>query len=153
MGQRRGLEIRAATGTDAAGLSTLLGDGRAWLSSSSSLHLAARLEDARNGAGTVLIALDWGPPVGLVALHWYASLTAALPVAQIDMLLVGDEDRRRGIGRLLVKAAAQAARVAGCGAIVMAVRSDQADVHGFCLATGFVEAGRRFERALRKGTG
>ena len=106
LGQRRGLEIRAATGADSAGLSILLCE---YGVACPALNLTSRLEAIRDGAGTVLMALEWGPPAGLVALHWYASLHAALPVAQIDMLLVGANDRRRGIGRLLVKAAARAA--------------------------------------------
>ena len=49
------------------------------------------------------------------------------------------------------KDAAQAARVAGCGALEMAVHSDDAALLAFCRATGFAEVGPRFVRALRKG--
>ena len=147
---RRGLEIRAASGADASAVSALLGDhGVTW----PQMALADRLDTIRNGAGTVLVALDWGPPVGIVALHWFAGLQAARPVAQIDLLLVGEENRRKGIARLLVKAAAQAARVAGCGALHVVAHADNVPLRAFCIATGFSEAGLLFGRPLRKAAG
>jgi aminoglycoside 6'-N-acetyltransferase I len=96
-----------------------------------------------------LVALEWGPPSGLVVLHWYRRLEEARPVAQITTLLVGAEERRRGIGRLLVKAAAQAARNAGCGLLEMAAGEDPS-LAAFCLATGFTVAAPRYLRPLRK---
>ena len=85
-----------------------------------------------------------------MVLHWYPVLHAARPVAQITTLLVNVEERRQGIGRLLIKAAAQAARTAGCGDMELTTRSDVPSLHEFCRATGFLEAGSRFVRSLRK---
>lgn len=147
MNTRRGLEIRAATFADAPDLAELL--SRAGLRIAAA-GLAARMA-ALQGSGTVLLALEWGPPSGLVALHWYRSLASALPVAQIDLLLVGPGERRRGLGRLLVKAAAQAARVAGCGTLDVAATPDQQELVAFSQATGFTQAGRLLTRPLRKG--
>ncbi len=147
MKTRYGLEIRAATGAEAPGLSEML---------SAAGHpiaprpLAERLDAIRQGPGTALIAVEWGPPSGLVILHWYRTLEADQPRAQITTLLVGPEERRRGIGRLLVKAAAQAARVAGCGTLELLTRPQDHESHAFCRATGFIEAGPCFVRPLRK---
>jgi GNAT superfamily N-acetyltransferase len=144
---RHGLEIRAATGAEAPGLSLLLGaaghaiDPRA---------LAERLDALRQGPGAALVALEWGPPSGLVVLHWYRTLEEVRPTAQITTLLVGCDERRRGIGRLLVKAAAQAARVAGCGTLELSVATAAPSLDEFCRATGFTAGGRRFVRPLRK---
>jgi aminoglycoside 6'-N-acetyltransferase I len=144
---RYGLEIRATTSAEAPGLCELL---------SAAGHeiapriLAERLDAIRQAPGTALIAVEWGPPSGLVILHWYRTLDADQPTAQITTLLVGPDDRRRGIGRLLVKAAAQAARVAGCGALELLTTPDDQSLHQFCRATGFTEAGSRFVRPLRK---
>ncbi|MBL6081999.1 GNAT family N-acetyltransferase [Belnapia sp. T18] len=66
-------------------------------------------------------------------------------------MLVGIEERRLGIGRLLLKAAAQAARTAGCGSLELLPTSDATDLHEFCHATGFGKTGLRFVRPLRKG--
>jgi GNAT superfamily N-acetyltransferase len=144
---RYGLEIRAATSAEAPGLCELL---------SASGHeiapriLAERLDAIRQAPGAALIAVEWGPPSGLVILHWYRTLEADQPTAQITTLLVGAAERRRGIGRLLVKAAAQAGRVAGCGALELLTRPDDQGLHQFCRATGFTEAGPCFVRPLRK---
>ena len=147
MSSRYGLEIRAATVGDAPGLSELL---RRHGQAVDPRILGERLDALRAGPGTALIALEWGPPSGLVVLHWYRTLELATPIAQVTMLLVDEDARRRGIGRLLVKAGAQAARVAGSDTLELLAPPDQADLRAFCLATGFTEAGSRFSRALRK---
>jgi GNAT superfamily N-acetyltransferase len=147
LGSRYGLEIRSATSLDAAGLAELL--DTAGLSISAS-DLAERLGALRHEQGAVLVAAEWGPPSGIVALHWYRTIAAAAPVAQITLLLVAPDDRRRGVGRLLLKAAAQAARVAGCDLLELQAPPDQPALQAFCEATGFTEAGASFVRPLRK---
>ena len=144
---RHGLEIRAATGADASGLAELLTSvGRVI----PTRVLSDRLEAARQGSGLILIAAEWGPPSGLIMAHWYYTLEADQPTAQITALLVGPDERRRGIGRLLVKAAAHAARVAGCDVLELMQAPHEPDLETFCQATGFAPAGSRFVRALRK---
>ena len=147
MASRYGLEIRAATAADAPGLSALL---RAAGHPVASEPLAERIEAVRQGPGAALIAVEWGPPGGLILLHWYRTLTADPPVAQVTTLLVGPDERRRGIGRLLLKAGAQAARLAGCGALQLLVDPAEPTLHAFAEATGFVGAGSLRVRPLRK---
>lgn len=146
MNLRHGMEIRAATAAEAPGLATLLAEAGLAVEPR---DLAERLTALRQGPGTALVALQWGPPSGLVVLHWHPTLTSG-PVATVSLLLVTGEQRRQGVGRLLLKAAAQAARVAGCERIEIAVRPGREDLAGFCRATGFAEAGPRFTRSLRK---
>ena len=142
------MEIRAATDGDAPGMADLF---RSAGSSITPYALTDRLAAIRQGPGLVLLATAWGPPSGLIAVHWHDTLLAPQPVAQIGLLLVGEEDRRRGVGRLLLKAAAQAARSAGCGALEMNVGAEQPSLQGFCQASGFTQAGAAFVRPLRKG--
>lgn len=144
---RHGLEIRTATAADATGLSDLLAAAGTPVASR---ILADRLDALRRDQGTALIALEWGPPSGLVMLHWYRTLHADQPTAQITTLLVGPDERRRGVGRLLVKAAAQAGRVAGCNALELLAPAGELALHAFCRATGFAQAGLQFTRTLRK---
>jgi GNAT superfamily N-acetyltransferase len=145
MGNRYGLEIRAATSADAPGLAELfVNAGHPVLAH----DLADRLDAMRQANGTVLLALEWGPPSGVVAVSWQQTLLKDRPVAQITTLLVGPDERRRGIGRLLLKAASQAARVAGCG--TLEVPADEPSLAAFCEATGFAASGTRFVRPLRK---
>ena len=148
MKSRYGMEIRSATGTEAQGVAELL--ATAGLDIPTRV-LADRLDAIGREHGAVLIAVEWGPPSGLVLVHWYSTLAADQPTARIASLFVGPDNRRRGIGRALLKAASQAARVAGCGTLELAAGADDPTMQGFCRATGFTEAGTRFVRALRKG--
>ncbi|MEI7709816.1 MAG: GNAT family N-acetyltransferase [Rhodospirillales bacterium] len=148
MKNRFGMEIRAATGAEALGVSELLAMAGHDIPPR---VLAERLDAIHRSAGAASIAVEWGPPSGLVVLHWFPTLGADRPTAQIVTLFVGPDSRRRGIGRMLLKAASQAARVAGCGALEFSVAADDFSVSAFCRATGFIEAGSRFTRPLRKG--
>lgn len=147
MSSRHGLSIRAANSGDADGLVELLRAGGETVARD---RLAARLSAIQDQAGVVLIADEWGPPSGLVAVHWRAVLTADLMVGSISTLLVDPERRRNGIARLLLKAAAQAARSAGCGELLLHASTGERELRAFCLATGFVAAGEIFSRPLRK---
>lgn len=147
MNIRYGLEIRTALKVEANDLAELLNlTGHAI----SPADLTVRLEAMGRGKATALVALQWGPPSGLVVLHWYQTLTMAQPTAQITMLFVAPDERRKGIGRMLLKAASQAARVAGCGALEMVAEADGPELHGFCRATGLTATGTYFIRSLRK---
>ncbi len=144
---RYGLEIRVAHEADAAGLAALLAaSGHSVVPA----LLATRLAALRRETGTALIAHEWGPPSGLVVLHWYRTLEADAPTAEITSLLVGPDERRRGIGRLLLKSASQAARAAGCATLRLSAAPDQDALADFCRATGFAQAETGFVRALRK---
>ena len=145
---RHGLEIRAATVADAAAIGELLSASGHAVSVQA---LAARLDAIQHAPGTALLALEWGPPSGLVVLHWYPSIGHDHPMARITTILVGPDDRRRGIGRLLLKAAAQAARVAGCGGLEL-MAANEPTLEQFCRASGFTENGQCFARPLRKGS-
>jgi GNAT superfamily N-acetyltransferase len=144
---RYGLEIRAATAADGPALATLLAGAGHQVDA---LQVTERLVAIRQASGAALVAIRWGPPSGLLIMHWYPTIEASRPVAQITHLLVGADDRRQGIGRLLIKAAAQAARVAGCGKLEIVTASDAVSLREFCRATGFDETGPRFVRSLRK---
>ncbi|GLS61162.1 GNAT family N-acetyltransferase [Methylobacterium haplocladii] len=147
MSNRYGLEIRAAAEADAPALAELL---QAAGLAIPPLALAERLGALRTAGGTALVAQEWGPPSGLVVMSWLRTLESELPVAQITSLFVGPNDRRRGIARLLLKAASQAARVAGCGTLWIFAAPGQDGLTAFCKATGFAAADAGFVRPLRK---
>ena len=147
MSSRHGLSIRAADTGDVDGLAELL--KRAGLTLARD-KLALRLKAIQDQPGVLLIADEWGPPSGVIAVHWHSVLTADLKVGWISTLLVDPDRRRNGVARLLLKAASQAARSAGCGELVLNPPVGTGDLGTFCLATGFVESGEVFSRALRK---
>lgn len=150
MSNRYGLEIRAATGVDTPGIAGLMDAGGI---SVSAADLAERLQCVLQAGGTVLVALEWGPPSGIVVLHRHRTLAAARPVAEITMLLVHPDDRRKGLGRLLLKAAARAARQAGCETLRLCAALDRRDLRDFCRTNGFAGDDACFTRSLRKSGG
>lgn len=147
MAGRYGLQIRAATPADAPGLAELMEAAGRPLSAA---VLAARLDALRQEPGVALVALEWGPPSGLVVATWFRTLASDAPLAHVTTLLVGPDERRRGIGRTLLKAASQAARAAGCGTLRTVAEAGDSGTHGFCLANGFTGTQTLFTRALRK---
>jgi len=141
------MEIRAASPVEAPGLAAMLAEAGVVLDPNT---IVERLAAIHASSSTALVALQWGPPSGLVVLHWHPTILAARPVALITTLLVAEEDRRKGVGRMLIKAAAQAARSAGCGDMEILVHSKDPTLPAFCSATGFELTGSRYVRPLRK---
>ena len=147
-GLRRGVEVRAAAPADVAGIAALLrqleyaADPRAVL---------ARLEAAEERPNNaVLVAGDGGPAVGLIAVHWWSDLRHDRAVARVSLLVVDVDERRRGLGRLLLRAGAQAARAAGCGELELALPNLDDSGEGFANALGFTRVGTLLRRSLRK---
>ncbi len=147
MSSRHGLSIRAADNGDVDGLAELLKAAGLTIARD---KLALRLRAIQDQPGLLLIADEWGPPSGVIAVHWHSVLTADLKVGWISTLLVDPERRRNGVARLLLKAASQAARSAGCGELALHAPIALEDLRTFCRSTGFAENGEVFTRALRK---
>lgn len=147
MSKRFGLSIRAASVGDAEPIAELLQTCGLQIASRS---LADRLGASVDQPGLVLMAEEWGPPSGLIALHWCWEITADLKVAYATTLMVDPEQRRKGIARLLIKAASQAARLSGCGELRLVAPAASTGIAAFCLATGFEPFGDVFVRPLRK---
>ena len=142
-GARYGMEVRRAAAADGPELARLLAQAGAAVTP----HQAAdRLDAMRSGA--VLVAAGYAGLNGLVAVTWAPVLQAGRPVARLTMLVVDAEERRHGIGRLLLKAASQAARSAGCDTLEVAAR--EGPLEAFCRATGFAASSQMFARSLRK---
>ena len=138
-GLRYGVEVRGAAPADAAELARLIGQPAS--------DMAARLDAIAAAPAAVLVTTGYAGLNGVVALHWAPVLHLPRPLATINWLLVDPDDRRHGIGRLLLKAASQSARMAGCDVLELAA---QDSVAAFCEATGFARQGAVFTRSLRK---
>ncbi|WP_159347545.1 GNAT family N-acetyltransferase [Roseomonas harenae] len=145
-GTRYGVDLRAALPADSADLAILLGG--------TSRGIATRLDAvSRDPAAAVLVATGWnGAAIGVIALHWHPTLTSDRPRARISALAVAEEERRNGIGRLLIKAGAQAARAAGCDLLEAALShsEEEGGATAFLQALGFTPSGASFARPLRK---
>ena len=147
-GQRYGVEVRRAAAGDAPEIARLLAQTGAVLTP---VVAAERLEAMRERTDcAVLVTSGWSGLNGLIALGWSPGLQQPRPVARITALVVDEDERRHGIGRLLLKAASQAARAAGCDVVDVAGADGQGALAAFCRATGFAEAGTVFARSLRR---
>ena len=143
-GLRYGVEVRSAQLGDAPEFVRLLGNG-------SARDMTVRLEQVRaHSAGAALVAVGYAGLSGIIALDWAPVLYDPRPVARITALVVDPDERRRGIGRLLLKAASQAARSGGCDRMEVVAGPGQDAVEAFCLGTGFAPQGAVFGRLLRK---
>ena len=111
-----------------------------------------RLE-GMSGDSAVLVATGFAPAIGVVALHWSRGLTSNAGLARIDVLAVNEEDRRRGVGRMLLKSASQLARMAGCDILEVAAGQCRGDSNSFLEATGFAGCGQLVCRPLRRRGG
>ena len=139
-GSRYGVEVRAAGAQDAAEVGRLLG-----LTAEAA---AARLAALRGPGHAVLVATGWNALSGVAAVDWFDTLAAVRPVARLSILVVDPDDRRRGIGRLLLKAAAHAARAAGCEVMEAVPVSEAGEAFGH--ATGFEDGSAVMVRGLRR---
>lgn len=150
MGQRYGLEIRAVSGSDAPGLVALLEapEGRRI----EPADMAARVDALVQAGGSILVAVEWGPPSGVIAVQPLHDLAAPRPAGLIVALAVSEDARRRGIGRLLVKAAARSARLAGCDRLLLFAHDASDGLADFAAAAGFLPEGPYLVRPLlRRG--
>ena len=100
MPNRYGLTIRAAEAGDVEGLGALL---RACGFAAPRERLSSALSAIRQQSGVMLLADDWGPPAGLVAVHWAATLSRDLKSACLSELFVDPDRRRAGVARLLLR--------------------------------------------------
>jgi aminoglycoside 6'-N-acetyltransferase I len=147
-GPRQGVEVRGAVPADAADIARLIGQlGYPMPPQEAADRLAMVMQD---GQGSLLVAADYGPVVGVIALHWCPMLQEARPVARITTLVVDEQERGRGIGRILLKAGAQAARQAGCDVLELTSGLRRKEAHEFYRAQGFVDTSLRFSRPLRR---
>lgn len=142
----QGVDVRSAVPADAADIAGLLGQVGAAVSART---VAMRLERMSRDSA-VLVATGFAPAIGVVALHWSRGLASDFGVARIDVMVVNEDDRGRGIGRMLLKSASQLARMAGCD-VLEAGAGERGG--SFLAATGFVGCGELVCRPLRRRAG
>lgn len=104
---------------------------------------------AGSGTDPVLLAVQDGAAVGLIALHFATMLQVREPVARVTALVVQDEVRGAGVGKLLIDAGDTLARQAGCSILELTTAVARGDAHAFYRKLGFTNSSLRFSRPIK----
>lgn len=109
--------------------------------------LGSRLADLAAQDRPTLVA-ETDRIAGCITLGITPVLHRPRPVGRITMLVVAEDVRGQGLGRLLVEAAEQRLREAGCGLIEVTSNLRRADAHAFYERLGYERTSYRFYRPL-----
>jgi GNAT superfamily N-acetyltransferase len=140
------IEIRPCTPEDAPAVSALLGELGYDVSSEAAAERMRRL--SRTGLDPTFIAGEDGRPLGLIALHHCHMIQYPEPVARITALVVYQQARRRGIGRLLIDHALRWAEQRGCELVELTSALNREAAHAFYRDLGFEANSLRFRKSL-----
>jgi GNAT superfamily N-acetyltransferase len=140
-----GLTIRDAQAADAdriAGLLTQLGYP------AQPGAVEARLERLAIVGDRVLVADLGGGAVGFAHLQVAPAIERDRPAAKIGALVVDETHRGQGVGRALVQALEDEARLRGCELLFVTTAERRDDAHAFYERVGLERTGRRYGRTL-----
>jgi N-acetylglutamate synthase-like GNAT family acetyltransferase len=102
-----------------------------------------------NEAGeTPLVATRGKTVVGLLGIHRMVTVHRPAPVGRISVLVVAKEAQDHGIGRMLVEAAEQALKKAGCQIVEVTSNDRRTAAHAFYRHLGYERTSMRFMKAL-----
>ena len=107
-----------------------------------------RLERLQVVGDRVVVAEVEGKVVGLAHLQVTPALERERPAAKIGALVVDDAHRGRGIGRALVQAIEDEARLRGCELLFLTTAERRDAAHAFYERLGLKHTGRRYGRTF-----
>ena len=138
--------LRAASAADAGALSALLSDlGYPAAADEIPKRLAAL--EGHPGA-IAFVAEAEGRVIGVVTAHVFPAIHSKPPVAWLTALVVGQDSRGRGVGKLLVSRAEEWARAQGAAKLSVTSGLQRADAHAFYDGLGYERSGLRFTKPL-----
>src|SRR5436309_406647 len=108
-----------------------------------------RLERLRVVGDRIVVAEVEGKAVGLAHLQVTPTLQRERPAAKIGALVVDDAHRGHGIGRALVRAMEDEARLRRCELLFLTTAERRKEAQVFYEKIGFQETGKRFAKELK----
>lgn len=103
-----------------------------------------------DGNSALVASRDAETLIGLCMLHQTRVLHRPRPLGRITALVVEEECRGQGIGRMLVTAAEDLFVRAGCGLLEVTSNLKRADAHAFYEALGYEKSSFRLVREITK---
>jgi GNAT superfamily N-acetyltransferase len=108
----------------------------------------ARLQRLAVVGDRVIVAEVEGRVVGLAHLQVSPAIEYDRPAAKIGALVVDGEHRGLGVGRSLLRALEDEARLRGCELMFLTTSERRDDAHAFYESVGLEQSGRRYGRIL-----
>ena len=102
---------------------------------------------ARSSAPPLVATLDKAV-VGLAGLHVMPTLHRERPVGRINVMVIAEDHRGRGLGRLLVEAAEAKLSALGCELIEITSNDSLTKAHDFYRHLGYQRTSTRFAKEL-----
>jgi ribosomal protein S18 acetylase RimI-like enzyme len=102
----------------------------------------------RKAGETPLVATLDKQVVGLIGIHKMVTIHRDAPVGRIPVLVVDEHAQDQGIGRILVEAAEDALRKAGCKLVEVTSNDRRAAAHAFYRHMGYERSSIRFFKKL-----
>jgi GNAT superfamily N-acetyltransferase len=97
---------------------------------------------------TPLVATLDKQVVGLLGIHRMVAVHRPAPVGRVTVLVVAKEAQDHGIGRMLVEAAEQALKKAGCQIVEVTSNDRRSAAHAFYRHLGYERTSMRFMKTL-----
>jgi GNAT superfamily N-acetyltransferase len=139
------LTIRDARADDAAAIAELLGQLGYPTTGGAVVSRLQRLLIV--GDRVVVADLD-GTVAGLAHLQVTPAIEYDRPAAKLGVLVVAESHRGRGVGRALLAAIEDEARLRGCELLYLTTSERRDDAHAFYERIGLEHTGRRYSRVL-----
>jgi GNAT superfamily N-acetyltransferase len=110
--------------------------------------VASRLERLAVVGDRVFVAEADGQLVGLAHLQVSPGIERDRPAGKLGALVVDEAHRGHGVGRALVHAVEEDARLRGCAVLFLTTRETRDEAHAFYERVGFEQTGHRYSRTL-----